>query len=122
MGDEMTEPSETEQELREKIAKIIEDYHWAHGRAAEESADQILILAKEAGYKSPEEIVQLLDELHPYKQSVFPKTREDIVKLLRGKGLDDAELTSTYGVLARIGYEVAIYHIQKHAGGKSGRG
>ena len=53
-----------------------------------------------------------LDRLHPYKQSIFVKTREDIVMLLRKKGLSDAELTSTSGVLARIGYEVAIYNIQ----------
>lgn len=123
--DKMTEPSKTEQELREEIAEVFRQAYWfarEHPKQKETldisnltltQANQILTLVKDAGYKSPEDYVLLLDELHPYKQSVFPKTREDIVKLLRDKGLNDAELTSTSGVLGRIGYEVAIYHIQK---------
>ena len=58
------------------------------------------------------EVLIELDRTHPYKQTIFPNTRGDIVKLLRDKGLNDAELTSTSGVLARLGYEVAIHNVQ----------
>ena len=58
------------------------------------------------------EVLIELDRMHPYKQTIFPKTRESVVKLLRDKGLNDAELTSTSGVLGRIGYECAIYNVQ----------
>ena len=63
--------------------------------------------------KTLEAVLLELDRIHPYKQTVFPKTREAIVKLLRDKGLNDTELTSTSGVLCRIGYEVAIAVVNK---------
>ena len=67
---------------------------------------------KKAQREIYQNILAELDRMHPYKQSIFPRTLDDIVKLLRDKGLNNTELTSTSGVLARLGYDVAIQNVE----------
>lgn len=63
-----------------------------------------------------EEIKRELEENHPYPTSIFVRTAEDTLELMRQHGLTDAEITGINGSACRAGYDACVYNLETYIG------
>jgi hypothetical protein len=82
------------------------------GRLSEDIISQLTAVNEARLAEARKKLVEIIENIPcVYSKEIFKNTHEEIARFLKEKGLTDNDLSAVSGVLARFGWENALYKV-----------